>query len=151
VRRTLFGLGARVCAVHNGGACPYQDPYEHPDNKLTPKQQWTQQEAIALCKLIEAIAPTYGAHVALTGGTLYKEGRRKDCDLILYRIRQVERIDVHGLLAALANTIGLTIVSHHGWCCKGTHQGKSVDILFPECEGGEYQGNAKLVNEKDIT
>lgn len=50
---------------------------------------WTQEEAIQLCRLLEALAPTFGCHVALTGGCLYKDGERKDCDILLYRIRQV--------------------------------------------------------------
>src|ERR1035437_5571090 len=55
--------------------------------------QWTQTEAIELCVKVEAICPKYGCHVALTGGLLYKQGKRKDCDLLFYRIRQVEQID----------------------------------------------------------
>lgn len=41
---------------------------------------WTQREAIDLCIKLERIAPAFGAHVALTGGLLYKSGQRKDCD-----------------------------------------------------------------------
>lgn len=35
---------------------------------------WTTHEALALCRLIEEFAPLYDCHVALTGGTLYKNG-----------------------------------------------------------------------------
>ena len=49
---------------------------------------WTQQHAIELCKRIESVCPRYGCHVALTGGLLYKDGPRKDCDILFYRIRQ---------------------------------------------------------------
>ena len=58
---------------------------------------WTQPEAIALCKDLEAFAPEYGCHVALTGGLLYKDGPRKDVDIVLYRVRQVSEIDMAGM------------------------------------------------------
>ena len=32
VPRSLFGLGARVCCMHNGTPCPFQDPYNKPIN-----------------------------------------------------------------------------------------------------------------------
>lgn len=34
---------------------------------------WTQAEAVALAKKIEAVCPAFGCHVALTGGLLYKD------------------------------------------------------------------------------
>lgn len=57
---------------------------------------WTQPEAIALCVEIERFAPLCGCHVALIGGCLYKIGNRKDCDIILYRIRQATKINYEG-------------------------------------------------------
>ena len=62
---------------------------------------WTQSQAIDLCRQIEAIAPEFGCHVALTGGLLYKDGNRKDCDIVFYRVRQVAEINVKGLFDAL--------------------------------------------------
>jgi len=97
---------------------------------------WLQQEAIDLCIKLEAIAPDYGAHIGLTGGLLYKEGKRKDADIIIYRIRQVEKIDVDGLFDAF-ELIGVRKVSGYGWCHKATYQGKPIDFFFPE-EDGEY-------------
>lgn len=92
---------------------------------------WTQAEAIAACILVEAIAPRFGAHVALTGGTLYNVGRRKDCDILFYRIRQVVEIDEPGLLAALIKA-GMEMVERKGWVQKAMWQGKNVDLFFPE-------------------
>ena len=99
--------------------------------------QWSQTEAIELCVKVEAICPKYGCHVALTGGLLYKQGKRKDCDLLFYRIRQVPEIDLDGLWAALA-VIGLNQTSGFGWCYKATYQGKKLDCFMPEEQGGEY-------------
>jgi hypothetical protein len=92
---------------------------------------WTQADAVALCRVVEEIAPAFGAHVALTGGCLYKEGERKDCDLLFYRIRQTPSIDHDGLFEALG-AAGLHKVSGGGWCHKGRYKGKSVDMFFPE-------------------
>lgn len=97
---------------------------------------WTQAEAIALCREVEAICPAYGCHVALTGGCLYKDGERKDLDLLFYRIRQEPEIDKDGLFDALL-AIGIEHERGFGWCHKAKHQGRSIDCFFPE-EDGEY-------------
>jgi hypothetical protein len=107
---------------------------------------WTQEEALELCRAIENISPQFGAHVALTGGLLYKDGPRKDCDLVLYRIRQHDVIDAVGLMKALA-AVGLTevtdaYVSSSGdddWCLKARWRGKPVDIFFPEAGAVDWE------------
>lgn len=95
--------------------------------------EWTLQEAVALCTEIEAFAPTYGCHVGLTGGCLYG-GTRKDCDIILYRIRQCPKIAFDALFERMA-TIGVVKVSGFGFCHKAVYQGKPIDFLAPEEEG----------------
>jgi len=92
---------------------------------------WTQDEAIELCRKIEAFAPEYGAHVALTGGCLYKDGVRKDCDILFYAIRQWPEIDEDGLLKRLAKE-GVAIGNRKGWVRKATYGGMPLDIFFPE-------------------
>lgn len=99
---------------------------------------WVQAQAIELCRQIEAICPAFGCHVALTGGLLYKDGERKDCDILFYRIRQVEVIDMDGLFDALA-TIGVVKVSGFGWCHKACFEGRQIDCFFPEEDSGEYE------------
>ena len=105
---------------------------------------WTLEEAIALAQKIEAICPRYGAHVALTGGLLYKSGKRKDCDLLFYRIRQVGAIDHENLFIAL-KSIGVEKTSGFGWCHKATYNGKPIDFFFPEETGGEYVQNVEIL------
>lgn len=100
---------------------------------------WTQEEAIALCRAVEKVCPAYGCHVALTGGCLYKDGVRKDCDLIFYRIRQTPKIDVEGLFEAL-KAVGLYRLSGFGWIYKANWHSKPVDCLFPEEQGGDPSG-----------
>lgn len=104
------------------------------------RRPWTITDALDLCELVEQVAPKYGCHVALTGGCLYKQGLRKDCDLVFYRIRQVEKIDHVGLFGALA-VLGLNKVGGWGWCHKATFQGKPVDCLFPEETQGPKEGS----------
>jgi hypothetical protein len=105
---------------------------------------WNLQQAIDVCRKVEAICPDFGCHVALTGGTLYKDGERKDLDLLFYRIRQIEEIDADGLFAALAG-IGIEKVSGFGWCHKAVMDGKNIDCFFPEEVGGEYPTFEELV------
>ena len=99
---------------------------------------WTQREAIDTCCKIENICPTYGCHVALTGGTLYKEGNRKDLDILFYRIRQVKDIDIIGLINALEDKLGFALISTHGWMVKMVYGLKKIDVFFPENAGEEY-------------
>lgn len=106
---------------------------------------WTQKQAVEFCRTIEDFAPRYGCHVALTGGTLYREGERKDADLILYRIRQIPKIDVDGLVSAL-QSIGVEFHQTVGWCFKATFEDRSIDFLFPEhadSEGAGYKQENK--------
>ncbi len=98
---------------------------------------WTLEDAVALCVAVEAICPNYGCHVALTGGVLYKEGRRKDCDLLFYRIRQCPEISMAGLWEALG-AIGLSKIKGEQWCQKAHYNGKAVDCLFPDLPGEVY-------------
>jgi len=104
---------------------------------------WTTEEAIALARFVESIAPQYGAHVALSGGLLYKDGERKDCDLVLYRHRQAAFLDKSGLLEALRKAAReaadleyephpFYVATDYGFCVKASWHGKDVDLLFPE-------------------
>lgn len=102
---------------------------------------WTQSEAIKLARLVEDIAPDFRCHVALTGGCLYKDGERKDCDLLFYRIRQEPEIDRQGLLTALCMIPGFTLGNVHGWVQKALYGDKNVDLFFPDHDDTEgYPG-----------
>lgn len=96
------------------------------------KITWNLQEALDLVPLIEAIAPRFGCHVAITGGVLYKIGERKDLDLLFYRIRQTPQIDAAGLFKALSEELDLNKESGRGWVFKALYHGKKIDMFFPE-------------------
>lgn len=110
---------------------------DRPAEEISTDNWWNLNEALGLCFDIEKVCPKYGCHVALTGGLLYKGGIRKDCDLIFYRHRQTEEIDVAGLFPALQEACGLTLSEERAgssveWCRKAIWRGKAVDCLFPE-------------------
>lgn len=94
------------------------------------------EKSIEICKIISTFSADYGCHVALTGGCLYKEGNRKDLDILFYRIRQVQTIDYEGLFSRLVE-IGFTIPKGFGWLFKSTYLGCQIDMFFPEEVGGE--------------
>jgi hypothetical protein len=101
------------------------------------RMNWTQSQAIELCRKIEQICPDFGCHVALTGGTLYKDGMRKDVDILFYRIRQCTEINIDGLFSALS-TINIEKQSGFGWVYKALYKGKNIDCFFPENNGEDY-------------
>lgn len=102
-------------------------------------KKWTRTEALKFCFWMEKFAPSYGCHIALTGGLLYKgDEPRKDLDIIVYRIRQVKEIDYDGLMDALKRFMPVTnVVYYSPWCTKALYEGKKIDFLFPDFEG-EY-------------
>jgi hypothetical protein len=100
---------------------------------------WNQAEAIAMCRAIEAVIPAYGYHIALTGGLLYKDGMRKDADILFYHTCAVES-DWTSMWTALAS-IGLQkLKGEEGmWCVKASYNGKPVDCFFvPDGDDGTY-------------
>jgi hypothetical protein len=100
--------------------------------RMVKKPTWSQLEAIDLATQLEEIAPEFGAHVALTGGCLYRDGRRKDVDILFYRIRQVKEIDEPGLLLALQERLHMVKLERYGWVQKMILEGKHIDLFFPE-------------------
>jgi hypothetical protein len=108
------------------------------------KITWNLNELVALCKAVEAVCVPAGCHVAMTGGCLYKDGERKDADLLFYRVRQVKDVDKERLFALLSE-IGIEEKSGFGWCHKAEYQGKPLDLFFPEedGDGSEYTTQEK--------
>lgn len=111
---------------------------------------WTTQEAIELCRKVEPIVTRFGCHIALTGGLLYKDGPRKDCDLIVYREGLdfgkdrgsfQDSVDRDALLTALQE-IDIHVDMEFVRVVKCSHEpeggaSRKVDLIFPELDG-EY-------------
>lgn len=100
---------------------------------------WTQQEAIDLCIKLESIAPKYGYHVALTGGCLYKDGPRKDLDIVFYDIRNSKSkfLPLLDFQKALYTELGILCNLKRGFINKATLSSKPIDFIFPGF-GGVY-------------
>ncbi len=99
------------------------------------------EKAIYIAKFLESKLPDK-MHIGLTGGTLYKEGERKDIDFVVYSHKCYETINT-SLLAGLLILIGLKEVVNYGRVIKCkfvSAEGWStdVDIIVPESETGEY-------------
>ena len=62
---------------------------------------WDFESAVLFCKLVEPIANKCGAHVALTGRCFYSEGLRKDLDIMFYRHKCKEPVNVKRLFRFL--------------------------------------------------
>lgn len=92
---------------------------------------WSLSEALNVVKRVEEVVSPLKAHVALTGGLLYKEGLRKDLDLMFYRVRQEPHLAESVIIDALRG-LGFDIKTQHGWVYKALYERKNVDLFFPE-------------------
>jgi hypothetical protein len=111
--------------------------------KYTMSTFWIQREALDLVKKIEAFAPNYGYHVGLTGGILYKEGERKDIDIIFYPHNDPNNVpDEKGLIDALLCNMGIVVEDHMycGWLRKARYFMKNLDLFFMTRIKGENKG-----------
>lgn len=101
------------------------------------QKYWTMAEGIELCTLIQSVSPAYHCHPALTGGLLYKEGPRKDCDIVIYQRGDTNGvrypIDWPGLWMRL-EMLGLDLAHDYGYVKKCEFRGKIVDIFDPTKE-----------------
>ncbi len=109
------------------------------DTLVECSEGWTLEEALSLFPALYVTAQRVGLYPALTGGTLYKEGRRKDLDILFYRNRQQMVLQREELLERLSD-MGFEIGRRYGWVTKAKYRGKSVDLFFPEdpTNDGEY-------------
>lgn len=104
-------------------------------------EMWDLEIASMFCTLLESVASKHGFHVALTGGCLYKQGARKDCDVILYRIRtdgKRAENDINYLLEEFEE-LGVAIIDNFGFVVKAQFCDRMVDFLIPEAS--EHHGN----------
>jgi hypothetical protein len=100
---------------------PAKDPYYKPTNynvtgPTFPRNPiWTRKMAVASCRTIESALSKMGWHVGLTGGTLYKDGARKDVDFIVYphvvslNRHYTEQLVMNGPVLTIARILGFDI------------------------------------------
>jgi len=92
----------------------------------------TQQDGITLCKILYDKLSPLGYYPALTGGLLYKEGGRKDIDIVIFRNRQqhssFETIDLYLVLSE----VGVYIDKSYGFVTKAKWKEFTIDLFNPE-------------------
>lgn len=97
-----------------------------------PEENVSMSDGIELCKILYSRLSKVGIFPALTGGLLYKEGNRKDIDIVLYRHRQdlahFETIEFSELL----EECGLYDIKTFGFVTKAKWRGLVVDLFNPE-------------------
>lgn len=102
--------------------------------KISSDGPWVLGDALTLCRMLEPWATMHNCHVALTGGLLYKDGPRKDCDVVVYRRglckgeEVLPEFDRDALTKSFKNV--LKIVQEFGRVTKCTFDEKPVDLLF---------------------
>lgn len=96
--------------------------------------------AVEIAKVIEKGLPDT-MHVGLTGGTLYKDGARKDIDFVVYSHKCFNKICTHAL-TEIIHYIGFYDVQNFGRVIKCKYVLNQVevliDIIVPESATGEY-------------
>lgn len=91
---------------------------------------------------LEEHAVTCGMHIALTGGTLYKDGVRKDIDFVLYHAsNSTQSEDALKQFFRLCHFDGFGNIINYGRVTKMTYGGQKIDILYPEYKREEIPGN----------
>lgn len=101
-------------------------------------KQVDQQDAINICKAIYSALNGKGFYPALTGGSLYKEGLRKDVDIVIYRNRDNDEMDME-VVAELLKPYGFGEFKFYGWCTKCVFAGIiAIDLFNPEALDGDY-------------
>lgn len=88
--------------------------------------------AIELCKKLYNKTNNIFYYPALTGGTLYKEGDRKDIDLVFYSNRQksTTKYELINSIYDIDNFVLLEVYAN--WIWKAKYKGINIDIFFPE-------------------
>jgi len=99
----------------------------------TPKMA-TQQDGIRLCESLYSKLSPAGYYPALTGGLLYKEGARKDIDVVIFRNRQdVTDFEMKDIECFLVE-IGMSDFKYYGFVTKAIWNGFTVDLFNPETQ-----------------
>ena len=114
-----------------------------PIDKNKPDNEATTQDGVELCKLIYTELSTFGFYPALTGGLLYKNGKRKDIDIVLYRNRQDLSSFTADYFEYKLSQIGIEVLASYGFVTKAKWKGFSVDIFNPESTNDESEYGEK--------
>ena len=111
---------------------------------------YTIEDAQRICAKLYEPLRDIGVFIGITGGVVYKEGPRKDVDLLLYLHEKVSeevaqsKYAKDGLLCTIVekisevSSVDMDTVAFFGYVTKLTIDGIPVDILFPEYGRNDY-------------
>ncbi len=107
--------------------------------KVKLENPCAQDDGVYLCQQLYRVLQPKGFFPALTGGLLYKEGLRKDIDIVIYRHRQkIDAFETKDLADVLLEA-GVEITNYFGFVTKAKWKGYSVDIFNPETKDTELE------------
>lgn len=94
----------------------------------------TVEDGVRLCKQLYPLLKTVGLFPALSGGLLYKEGERKDIDIVIFRHRQdLETFEMNNVIVQVCfKACGVEITNFYGFVTKAKWEGFDVDFFNPE-------------------
>lgn len=109
--------------------------------------------AIRICTVLYKLLEPYHVFPALTGGTLYKQGLRKDIDIILYKGSNGGELDgktlLHNHVPQIVNHVttleevlvnnGFRFIADYGRVIKCVYNDTDIDLIMPEALEGTYQ------------
>lgn len=105
------------------------------------------EKALELCRILYEGLKDYGYYPALTGGSLYKDGERKDFDIVIYRNRENLPFEIPDIEKYLSDC-GVKIIESFGFVTKCTWEEFDVDLFNPESKGSNtYTENMENVGE----
>lgn len=97
----------------------------------------TQAQALHLCFNTQKRLQHLKVFVGLTGGCLYKEGNRKDVDLIIYgknsdkeNTNPVDVVDIRDQIIDTLEEAGWYFDYHNTWLSQARYEDVDVDLFF---------------------
>ena len=108
--------------------------------------------AVRICTILYKLLEPCHVFPALTGGTLYKQGIRKDLDIILYKGSNGGELDgktvLHNHVPQLVNHVttleellianGFKYIADYGRVIKCKYEDTDIDLIMPEAPEGTY-------------
>lgn len=108
---------------------------------------YTIEDAQRICTKLYEPLRAIGVFIGVTGGSLYKEGPRKDIDLLVYlntSHADIETTDIEDMPMRIIDVISKAAdvneytTEYFGYVTKTFIDGIPVDILFPEYGPNRY-------------
>lgn len=108
--------------------------------------------AQSICRVLYEHFSKYQVFPALTGGTLYKDGTRKDIDIVLFQptiageldsstklsVQPPTLIEMKTDLVTELKALGFKDIMDYTAIIKCVYKGQSIDLILPQAGEGTY-------------